>query len=254
MYSTEVTHSTILSDNPLFQRTKKAYEIIKNKLSGEVLELGCGEGYGIDIYYHKNINLTLVDKSRAVTTKLQAKHPLATVFQCTIPPLKKLKDNSFDVVIAFQVIEHIKDDHLFLKEIYRVLKPGGTLFLTTPNSKKTVAPNPWHYREYTFDKLENLLATYFPKASIKGIEGNSKTDAYYQKNKKSVENILKLDFLKLHKRLPRQLLYLPFEILNRYNRKKLVQQINTTTSITVDDYSLKNYSERTLDFFCEVVK
>lgn len=43
------------------------------------------------------------------------------------------EDAYFDVVIAADVIEHIKENGVFLKEIHRILKPEGELFLTTPN-------------------------------------------------------------------------------------------------------------------------
>ena len=48
-----------------------------------------------------------------------------------IPPLHNIESNSIDYVVTFQVIEHIQDDNYFLEEIYRVLKPGGKLLLTT---------------------------------------------------------------------------------------------------------------------------
>jgi ubiquinone/menaquinone biosynthesis C-methylase UbiE len=43
------------------------------------------------------------------------------------------EDNSFDVVISCETIEHVPDPRAALREMYRVAKPGGSLFLTTPN-------------------------------------------------------------------------------------------------------------------------
>ena len=71
-----------------------------------------------------------------------------------IPPLNGLDDNSFDSIVSFQVIEHIQDDMLFLKEIHRVLKPGGIALLTTPNRRMSLSRNPWHIREYLSDELK----------------------------------------------------------------------------------------------------
>jgi 2-polyprenyl-3-methyl-5-hydroxy-6-metoxy-1,4-benzoquinol methylase len=66
-----------------------------------------------------------------------------------IPPLLNIESDSVDFVVTFQVIEHIQDDKFFLEDIHRVLKPGGTLLLTTPNKLMSLSRNPWHIREYT---------------------------------------------------------------------------------------------------------
>ena len=72
-FSTEVTSSQIISDNPLFQRTLKAYTLIAEKIYGDVLEIGCGEGYGLD-FINKNANsVTVIDKSKSVLDKIKKK-------------------------------------------------------------------------------------------------------------------------------------------------------------------------------------
>ena len=48
------------------------------------------------------------------------------------------------MVVTFQVIEHIKNDHLFIQEIKRVLKQDGLFIMTTPNRKMSLTRNPWH--------------------------------------------------------------------------------------------------------------
>jgi len=255
LFSTEITHSTIESDNPLYQRTRKSYELIKDKVIGKVLEVGCGEGYGIDIYYNNSITLTVVDKSKTTTSTIKKKHPEIKVVQQKVPPFASFEDHSFDTILAFQVIEHIKNDHLFLSELNRILKPGGTLYLTTPNINKTIAPNPWHFREYSFEELKKLIENYFNNLSIQGIRGNEITDTYYAENKKSVSKILSFDIFKIHKLFPPFILRYPYEILNRHNRKKVLRRNPLITQkITSKDYSLAEFSVDTLDFFCEIKK
>ncbi len=170
--------------------------------------------------------------------------------QMNIPPMKELPDNSFDRVISFQVIEHIKDDLTFLREIARVLKPGGLALITTPNIKFTLTRNPWHKREYQSHELQELAEAVFDKVQIKGIAGNEKVMGYYNQNKQSVEKITRFDILDLQNRLPASLLRIPYDILNRINRRKLQKQDNQlVTGITHEDYILVDEGAKGLDLF-----
>ena len=254
-FSTEVTSSQILSDNPLYQRTLKAYTLLSGKIYGDVLEIGCGEGYGLDIISKNANSLTVIDKSKSVLEKIKKKHPKINTLHQKIPPLNNLKANSFDIVISFQVIEHIEDATLFIKEIRRILKPNGKAYITTPNATKTIARNPWHYKEYNYPEMNNLISNYFINYKIDGIQGNKKTDSYYLKNKLSVQKILRFDVFKLQNKIPTTLLKIPYEILNRVNRKKLLKK-NTelVNTISIEDYTLTEYSNKTLDFFCVLIK
>ncbi|WP_430409048.1 class I SAM-dependent methyltransferase [Kordia sp.] len=255
LFSTEVTSSKINSDNPLYQRTLKAYHLVAPFIHGNVLEIGCGEGYGVELLYKNAAALTLIDKSPYTAETIKEKYPKATIIQERIPPLTQLKDNSFDVIVSFQVIEHIKDATLYLEEIRRVLKPSGKAYISTPNALKTIARNPWHYKEYTFENLSNLFEKTFSTYTIQAIKGNGKTDAYYEKNQKSVHRFLRYDVFKLEHKIPSWLLQIPYEIANRMNRKKLLSKNpDLVNSITLEDYSLTEHSEATLDFFCTLVK
>lgn len=255
LFSTEVTSSTIQSDNPLYQRTSKAYEVVSDFLHGDVLEIGCGEGYGIKHIIEQSKTLTVVDKSKTSLKAIAKKYPDVKTLKVNLPPLVNFESNSFDCIISFQVIEHIKDHELFIKEIHRLLKPNGIAFITTPNKIKTIARNPWHFKEFDIHELEELVKIYFNKYSIEGIEGNSKTDQYYKKNNIAVERILKYDVFNFEKKLPSSLLKIPYELANRINRKTLHKNnSNLVNTISVKDYSLKPYSLNSLDLFCKLTK
>jgi len=151
---------------------------------------------------------------------------------------------------SFQVIEHIKDDKYFLKEIYRVLKPGGLALITTPNIEKTLSRNPWHIREYKSNQLKQLASEIFDGVEMKGITGNERVWEYYNNNKKSVERITRWDFLNLQYKLPAFLLKVPYEALNRLNRNKLESTDSVLVrSITHEDYQLSENPEESLDLF-----
>lgn len=84
------------------------------------------------------------------------RHPHVEFHQAVVPPLA-FAANSFDFVISFQVIEHIKQDVELVREVKRVLKPAGKFIVTTPNAPMSLTRNPWHVREYTAEQLQNLL-------------------------------------------------------------------------------------------------
>lgn len=70
------------------------------------------------------------------------------------------EDNTFDMVCAFDVIEHIEDDQLAMSEIYRVLKPGGQSILTVPAYQFLWSEHDeinFHFRRYTSSQLKHLV-------------------------------------------------------------------------------------------------
>lgn len=241
-----VSHND-LSDNYVFQRSLLAYVEASKIVSGNVLEIGTGSGYGIDIISPFADRFVTIDKYES-----DISHSKKNVefIKMNVPPLTHIADNSFDYVISFQVIEHIKNDKLFVKEIFRVLKNGGKFIVTTPNIKMTLTRNPWHIREYTIVELENLLLSDFQSVEKQGDFGNDKIKKYYDENKRSVEKITKYDFLNLQYRLPRQLLQIPYDILNRRNRKKLLKN-NTSlvAEIAMTDYYIDEANNDCFDLF-----
>jgi ubiquinone/menaquinone biosynthesis C-methylase UbiE len=255
VFTTEITSENIPSDNPIHQRLLRPYVLVKDWIRGDVLEVGCGEGRGIDLLMEKAKSYTAIDKIEPVVKKLQEKYPSGKFLSGNIPPLTSFADNSFDCVISFQVIEHIEDDHLFLKEINRVLRQGGTAWITTPNRPLSLSRNPWHVREYTSSELTDLAKKYFAQVEMKGIAGNEKIMQYYDRNKKSVDRMMRWDFLDLQHKLPASVLRIPYEMMNRMNRNKLKGQADElVTSIKQDDYIFSANAEKALDLFLIVRK
>jgi 2-polyprenyl-3-methyl-5-hydroxy-6-metoxy-1,4-benzoquinol methylase len=255
VYTTEITSVEIPSDNPIHQRLFKAYVVAQEYVKGDVLEVGCGEGRGLELVIPRSKTFTAVDKIEPVINELQKKFPAGTFKSMNIPPLGGLAENSYDTVISFQVIEHIENDSLFLSEIKRVLKPGGLALLTTPNRKMSLSRNPWHVREYLASELESLARKYFSDVTMKGITGNEKVMAYYEKNKRSVERITRFDILDLQYRLPASILRIPYELLNRWNRNKLQAGNNSlVTDIRHEDYIVVDKGDDALDLLLIVRK
>ncbi len=243
------------SENVIFQRHMIAYKEASKLISGTVLEIGCGEGYGISELVEFSKKYIGVDKFDTYISEDIKKNNDIVFHKMEIPPLLNIEANSIDFVVTFQVIEHIQDDHYFLKEIFRVLKPGGKLLLTTPNKLMSLSRNPWHIREYTPFEMKDVLRKYFVKSEVKGVYGNDIVMEYYQKNKESVKKITRYDIFNLQYLLPRWALQIPYDILNRFNRNKLKSQNeNVVSAVKVDDYSILDATENCLDYFCIATK
>ncbi|MCX7728050.1 MAG: methyltransferase domain-containing protein [Bacteroidia bacterium] len=246
MSTAERVNHRELSDNYVLQRSISAYVYAAKHVHGQVLEIGTGSGYGIDYLAPRSERFVTIDKFQSNIDFSAYKN--VSFKQCHVPPIP-FDDNVFDFVVSFQVIEHIKDDNLFVKEIHRVLKPGGKFLVTTPNILTSLTRNPWHIREYKKEELEKLLQQYFKNIDMYGIYGNDKVMKYYEHNKQNVQKILKWDLLDLQYKLPAWMLRIPYDILNRMNRKKLLKENPLTKDITVNDFYVDKVNDSALDLF-----
>jgi len=88
-----------------------------------------------------------------------------------------LPDAAFDCVVAVEVLEHVEDDRAFVKEVHRVLKPGGAFLMTTPNGDFVKNTNPDHKRHYTKPQLTACLNAVFPRVTVEyAIQGGKWRD------------------------------------------------------------------------------
>jgi ubiquinone/menaquinone biosynthesis C-methylase UbiE len=252
---TEVTSYTVASDNVLNQRLLFAYFRAAEMIQGNLLEVGCGAGKGTEIFSKVCSNYTAIDKNDELIAHHQSKYPNYRFINSFVPPFTGVESDSFNFVVTLQVIEHIEDDHNFLKEIYRVLKKGGKAIISTPNRKMSLTRNPWHVREYTSVELKTMLEKYFDRVTFGGVLGNEKVMEYQDRNKASIAKFKQFDIFDFENKLPRQLLQIPYDILNRINRNKLHNTNDSLiNSIKQADFSLSTDTEKCLDFFCVVEK
>lgn len=234
------------SDNFVYQRSRLAYVEAAKLVSGRVLEIGTGTGYGVDIIAPNASEFVTLDKYRS--ERVDSLPANVRFVEATVPPLP-FEDEMFDYVVSFQVIEHIKHDKRLVSEVMRVLRPGGKFIVSTPNKPMSLTRNPWHVREYTAEELGQLLSD-FSSVEQLGVAGNERVWEYYRHNAESVRRIVRFDVLRMQWWLPRWLLQIPYDIMNRLNRRKLYSANRSLTEgIAMEDYSVVDVHDKCFDLF-----
>lgn len=129
----ERTVPGIAEENYWFRRHEIAYARLLDRCTDKiVLEAGSGEGYGADMIAGVAQRVTGLDYDESAVAHVRARYPRVEMIQGNLAALP-LDDESVDVVVNFQVIEHLWDQGQFLRECLRVLRPGGVLLISTPN-------------------------------------------------------------------------------------------------------------------------
>lgn len=156
----------------LYEKHLFAYDYIKKFLfpGVKVLEIGCGDGYGANYINRKDIRFEAIDISSEAVNIAKSKYKNIK-FKSFNGVDYNYPDNTFDLIISFQVIEHVNDVNLYLSQIKRILKPNGILVITTPDRRYRLADeqkpwNPFHLREYDIKTYKKDIQNIFPNTTI----------------------------------------------------------------------------------------
>jgi len=211
-----------------------AYRFASELIEGaRVLDGGCGEGFGTHTLTDKAREVVGVDYSPDAIAGAQRRWNSDNLsFRVGDLTAAPPADEAFDVVLNFQVIEHIDDDVSFLKHLKAHLTSGGKLVVTTPNILRSVSENPCHVREYRPEEFRARIAEVFDDFQILGVFGNSRVEEFDLRRARSVNRILRLDPLGLRRFIPQAIVYPVFAHLGKFVRK----QASGAEVITVEDF------------------
>ncbi|MEM7816504.1 MAG: class I SAM-dependent methyltransferase [Candidatus Aenigmatarchaeota archaeon] len=147
-----------------------AKEFVKNKF---VLDAGCniGDGTVILAKFAKKIIAVDIDKQAIYYANKYFNVPNIEYLVEDVCNLS-FKDNTFDVVVSLEVIEHLLEQERFLYQLNRVLKSDGIAIISTPNREiikiEGSSSNPTHLKELTYFEFKKFLKKYFKKVEFYG--------------------------------------------------------------------------------------
>ena len=153
---------------PDLQRDQLVYaeHLVRYRLAAQfapgrrVLDVGSGEGYGTALIAAAGADSAVgIDLDEESVAHARARYGLT--FQQGEATSLPFKDRSFDLLVCFEVIEHLDDDVAAVAEFRRVLAEDGLLMISTPNSAEYLVENQFHKREYSLDQFDALLAGHF---------------------------------------------------------------------------------------------
>jgi len=140
-----------------------------------VLEIGCGTGYGANYLAKKEskqvVGGDISEEGMKYCSRYSAKEGLEFVrLDATKLPFS---NSSFDVIVAFELIEHLKEYRDFLSECKRVLREEGSFICSTPNRHVTspLFNKPlcrFHIKEFSPTELRSLVERYFTSVEVYG--------------------------------------------------------------------------------------
>ncbi|WP_112180597.1 MULTISPECIES: bifunctional 2-polyprenyl-6-hydroxyphenol methylase/3-demethylubiquinol 3-O-methyltransferase UbiG [Paraliobacillus] len=145
------------------------YHFALSFISGRVLDFATGTGFGTHIIA-KKLKKEIVEvigfdiNNEALEyAKYHYYHPKSSFFQEDVTDLSlPARYGTFDTIVSFETIEHVEAEEQFLSNVYRLLKPGGKLIMSTPfgNGRGKPCGSPFHIHQLTPEEFERLFTDY----------------------------------------------------------------------------------------------
>lgn len=173
-------YTSSIEDYVIYLMHVASYQWVASIIKGKrVLDFGCGSGYGAAEMAKHATSVTAIDVSDEAIEYAKATYSRSNLIYRSFNPGEALPfdDASFDVVISFQVIEHVSDPDMYAKEARRLLTPGGAMIVITPDRAYRLLPgqkpwNRWHIDEFSATGLQTLLSRHFAQVDMKSMSGD----------------------------------------------------------------------------------
>jgi ubiquinone/menaquinone biosynthesis C-methylase UbiE len=139
-----------------------------------VLDAACGSGYGTEILSQKAGHVIGVDISDQALVYAKQRYGRANIEfkRADLCQGIDLPDGHCDTVVSFETLEHVPNQHRMLSEFHRLLRPGGTLIISTPDreiiTEKAHEENEFHISELSKEEFIRLLSRHFEITELYG--------------------------------------------------------------------------------------
>lgn len=146
-----------------YHRYNWILDLVKDK---NVIDAASGEGYGSFILSKSASTVTGIDLSESAIYNANKKYKKSNLNYLNADVTKlPFDDNSFDVFVSFETLEHHDKHHEMLREVKRVLKSDGIFIVSSPEhyyySVRKNLDNPYHIKELYIDEFKMLINQYF---------------------------------------------------------------------------------------------
>ncbi len=224
-------------------RHHAAYAFARARAAGrQVLDFGCGSGYGAAEL--AEVARSVVGVDRFIPAPSDRRRSVSYV-QADLERAP-LSSSHFDLVVSFQVIEHLVDPDRYLGAIAGSLKPEGQALISTPNLLQSDCENPFHVHEYAPGELADCLREYFDEVEMLGVGTSSAVGVYYRERLERIRRIVRLDPLRLRRRLPSALIDWLFANLAVVVRRG-IQSGSGMPTATINDFPIAPVDDACLD-------
>jgi SAM-dependent methyltransferase len=157
----------------VFARHRFAYEFACRYVAGKiVLDVGCGTGYGCRIIADTAKRVVGLDRDSDALAYCSDNYSAPNIEYRRADVSVLSLAETVDVAIAFQVIEHLADPAGFLARLKKTVKPGGTILITTPNSRASSgspSDNPFHISEMSHGQFVQVMRENFQLFEVLGV-------------------------------------------------------------------------------------
>jgi SAM-dependent methyltransferase len=220
--------------NPTWQRHVAAYaESARFLPAGTVLDVGCGVGHSYELLAPRET----VGVDVAAEALAGQDRPTVVADMRDLP----FAPDSFASALAVHSIEHVPDADRALRELTRVVEPGGVVVLVTPNRLTFGRPDeiidPYHFVEYDPRELAALCEPHFAEVDLHGLFGSEAYGAIVDDERRVLDRALAADPLRLRRLVPRRVRMAGYDwALSRARRRPDAR----AASIGVADFALRS--------------
>jgi 2-polyprenyl-3-methyl-5-hydroxy-6-metoxy-1,4-benzoquinol methylase len=163
----EISHSIRKHNAFTSARYTRVLQCLPARPGQLVLDMGCGDGALSGLITGRGVRVIGLDREELGVRYAAARIPKSASFVCGTVYQTPFADASFDAVVVSEVIEHVARPETLLAEACRILRPAGTVIVTTPYRLTERPTDPEHVREFFPDEIAAMMQHHFQQVTVR---------------------------------------------------------------------------------------